>query len=48
MTWASLAERIDTLPLILAGPIVRRVEPQLVTVWLALKEARDVTLYIYA
>ena len=48
MTWASLADRIDNLPLILAGPIVRRVEPQLVTVWLALKEARNVTLCIYA
>jgi len=48
MTWTSLAERINSLPLILAGPIVRRAEPQHVTVWLALKEARDVTLCIYA
>jgi len=48
MTWASLADRIDNLPLVLAGPIVRWVEPQLVTVWLALKEARNVSLCIYA
>ena len=48
MSWISLADRIDNLPLILAGPIVRRTEPRLVTIWLALKEARDVTLRIYA
>ncbi|GHO85490.1 hypothetical protein [Dictyobacter formicarum] len=48
MSWASLAERIEQLPLILAGPIVRRVESTQVTVWLALKEARNVTLCIYA
>ena len=47
MAWTSLAERIDNLPLIVAGPIVRRAEPRLVTVWLALKEARDVTLRVY-
>ncbi|GLV58138.1 hypothetical protein KDH_49720 [Dictyobacter sp. S3.2.2.5] len=48
MSWTSLAERIEGLPLILAGPIVRRVEPTQVTIWLALKEARTVTLCIYA
>ncbi len=47
MAWRSLADRVDNLPLMLAGPIVRRAEPRLVTVWLALKEARDVTLRIY-
>ena len=41
-------KRFSTLPLILAGPIVRRTEPRAVTVWLALKEARTVTLRIYA
>lgn len=48
MSWMPLAERFTDLPLILSGPIVRRVEPQAVTVWLALKEPRSVTLRIYA
>ncbi len=47
MSWTPLAERFATLPLLLAGPILRRVEPDAVTVWLALKEARTVTLVIY-
>ncbi|GCF06706.1 hypothetical protein [Dictyobacter arantiisoli] len=47
MSWISLSERITQLPLILAGPIVRRVDPESVTVWLALKSARNVTLRIY-
>jgi hypothetical protein len=33
---------------VLCGPIVRRVEPSAVTVWLALKEACKVTLRVYA
>src|ERR671938_182728 len=48
MTWIPLAERFASLPLILAGPIVRRVEPHAVTVWLAIKEPCTVTLRIYA
>ena len=47
MPWMPLAERFSSLPLIFAGPILRRVEPGSVTVWLALKEARTVTLRIY-
>ncbi len=47
MSWMPLTERFTDLPLILSGPIVRRVEPQAVTVWLALKEPRRVTLRIY-
>nr|BBH89966.1 hypothetical protein KTC_47170 [Thermosporothrix sp. COM3] len=47
MSWQPLAERAEALPLILAGPIVRRVEPHSVTIWLALKEARTVTLFVY-
>lgn len=47
MTWIPLTYRLAALPLILAGPIVRRVEPCSVTIWLALKEARRVTLHIY-
>jgi hypothetical protein len=34
-------------PLILAGPIVRRVEPRLVSVWIALSEARTVKVGIW-
>ena len=48
MTWVPLTERFSTLPLVLAGPILRRVEPGTVTVWLALKEARTVTLHLYS
>lgn len=36
------------LPLVLAGPIVRRVEPRLVSVWVALREAATVTLDLWA
>ncbi len=39
---------ISELPLILAGPILRRTEPDKVTVWLALKESRSLSLKIYA
>lgn len=46
--WTTLRERIDTLPLILAGPIVRRADRDAVTVWMALKEARTVTLRVYS
>ncbi|TMF52033.1 MAG: hypothetical protein E6I32_01460, partial [Chloroflexi bacterium] len=48
MSWKPLAERFAALPLILAGPILRRTEPQAVTVWLALKASQTVTLRIYA
>src|SRR5262245_56234225 len=46
-SWTPLAERLASLPLILAGPILRRVEPRSVTVWVALREARQVTLHVY-
>lgn len=39
---------IKDLPLILAGPILRRTESDRVTVWLALKEPRSLYLEIYA
>lgn len=48
MGWQSLEERFETLPLVLAGPIVRRVEPRLVSVWVALKQRSLVTLRVYA
>jgi len=48
MSWTPLSHRIHHLPLILAGPILRRTEADAVTVWLALKEPREVTLRVYA
>lgn len=47
MGWTPLRERIDSLPLVLAGPILRRTEPDSVTVWVALKASRRVTLTIF-
>ena len=38
---------VQQWPLILAGPIVRRVEPGLVAVWVALKAARAVRLSVW-
>lgn len=35
------------LPLVLAGPILRRVEPNLVSVWLALRDASNVKLALW-
>lgn len=58
MSWADehgLAARLarsddkpDRLPLVLCGPILRRAEPDSVTVWVALKEPRTVTLRVYS
>src|SRR5947209_3873030 len=48
MSWTSLTERFNDLPLILSGPILRRTEPHAVTVWLALKKPQLVTLRIYS
>ena len=36
MAWKNLSSRLDSLPLILAGPILRQVTPNAVTVWFAL------------
>ena len=47
MGWIPLRERINELPLVLAGPILRRTEPDSVTVWVALKANRHVTLTIF-
>ncbi|MEM7581283.1 MAG: hypothetical protein AAF316_15865 [Cyanobacteria bacterium P01_A01_bin.80] len=47
MGWTPLRERIDKLPLVIAGPILRRTEPDSVTVWVALKASRHVTLTIF-
>lgn len=48
MSQTPLSYRLNQLPLILAGPILRRTESEAVTVWLALKEASEVTLRVYA
>jgi hypothetical protein len=37
-----------TLPVFLVGPILRRVEPRKVTVWVARSELRTVRVYVYA
>jgi hypothetical protein len=47
MTWTPLRKRINQLPLVLAGPILRRADKNAVTVWIALKESRTVTLEIF-
>lgn len=47
MAWEPLAERLPSLPLILCGPMPRRVEPRSVTVWVALRAPRRVTLCVY-
>jgi phosphodiesterase/alkaline phosphatase D-like protein len=43
-----LRDRLEDLPLLLAGPILRRTESDSVTVWVALKAPREVTLKVYA
>lgn len=48
MAWIPLRERLNQLPLVLAGPVLRRTESTSVTVWLALRQACEVTLRIYA
>ena len=48
MSWISLGDRLDGLPLILAGPNLCHTSSESATVWLALKEPRCVTLKIYA
>ena len=49
MAWNTLARRLGDLPLIIAGPILRKVTDSSVTVWLALKleEKAEVKLDIY-
>jgi hypothetical protein len=47
MSWQPLRERLQQLPIVIAGPILRRSESDAVTIWLALKESRIVTLNIF-
>ncbi|MEV6692706.1 hypothetical protein AB0M35_14665 [Micromonospora sp. NPDC051196] len=46
MTWQP--RPLAGLPLVLAGPLLRRVDSTSVTVWLALREPRKVTLRVYS
>ncbi|AFZ00674.1 hypothetical protein [Calothrix sp. PCC 6303] len=47
MSWKPLRERLQQLPIVLAGPIIRCSEPEAVTIWLVLKESRTITLNIF-
>jgi hypothetical protein len=38
---------VEQLPLVLSGPLVRRADPEAVTVWVALKTAATVTLTVF-
>ncbi len=44
---STMATLSDQWPLLLAGPILRRVDPELVAVWVALKEPRAVRLRVW-
>ncbi|MEJ8823738.1 hypothetical protein WKW80_17130 [Variovorax humicola] len=46
MAWQSLATRLATLPRVLAGPVLRKVAPRSVSVWLAMRAGSDVTLTV--
>ena len=48
MVWTQLKNRLSSLPLIICGPILRRTEPESITVWVALREPRIVTLRVYS
>ena len=47
MSLNPLANRLHDLPLIICGPIVRRVEPEAVAVWVAIKANRKVELSLW-
>ncbi len=47
MTWQSLSGRLDSLPLVLAGPILRQVTTNAVTVWFALLKPANVSLRVF-
>jgi hypothetical protein len=47
MAFKPLKDRIADLPLVICGPILRKVEPDAVTVWIALKEKKKVWLEVY-
>src|ERR1700761_6938747 len=47
MAFQKLADRFKTLPIVLAGPILRQVTKDAVTVWVALQKSAGVTLTVY-
>jgi hypothetical protein len=47
MAFTSLRTRLASLPLVLAGPILRKTTEESVTVWLALQASAEVTLRIF-
>jgi hypothetical protein len=47
MSWISFCDRLDELPLILAGPNLQQTSSESVTVWVALRESCHVTLKVY-
>jgi hypothetical protein len=46
MPFESLAKSLGSKPLVLAGPMLRKVTPQRVSVWLALRKPCSVTLKV--
>src|SRR5262249_45373103 len=46
MTWTTLASRLNDLPHVLAGPVLRRVTAQSVTVWVAVRLPGSVVLTV--
>jgi hypothetical protein len=46
MAWQRLADRLSNLPYVLAGPVLRKVAPRSVSVWLATRVGGDVTLTV--
>ena len=46
MAWTSLQNSLCSKPRVLAGPILRKVTPTSVTVWLALRVAGKVILTV--
>lgn len=46
MAWQSLANTLSTLPRVLAGPVLRKVAPRSVSVWLAMRTGGDVSLTV--
>ena len=47
MAFKSFVNRFGELPLVLAGPILRQVTTDAVTVWVALKQSATVTPTVY-
>ena len=46
MPWQSLSNSLNDKPIVLAGPVLRKVAPRSVSVWLAMRVGGDVTLTV--